>query len=394
MPAPTLAFYISGHGFGHASRDIEVLNTLHRHAPAVRLILRTSAPRWLFDLTATAPFAWHPAECDTGIAQIDSLRLDAAETIRRAAAFYDTLAERADGEKRFLREQNVTLVVGDIPPLAFTAAARAGVPSLALGNFTWDWIYAAYDEAARDAPLLVPTIREAYAHAGRAMRLPIGGGFESFANVDAVPFIARRASHDPDETRARFGLPAKGRLVLASFGGYGLADIDLGAMASLDDWLVVVTSNVRARRRDADPAVSVPAQAPGYDDDESDRLPATVRFIDERDIYAAGYRYEDLVAAVDVVATKPGYGIIAECVANDTAILYTPRGRFIEYDVMVQEMPRYLRCAFISNEDLYAGRWQAPLDALVAQPLPPERPRVDGAEIVARYISQTLGFGR
>ena len=53
-----------------------------------------------------------------------------------------------------------------------------------------------------------------------------------------------------------------------------------------------------------------------------------------------------------MVATKPGYGIIAECVANDTAILYTSRGRFVEYDVMVQEMPRYLRCAFISNEDL------------------------------------------
>jgi hypothetical protein len=148
---------------------------------------------------------------------------------------------------------------------------------------------------------------------------------------------------------------------------------------------------VRARRREADPAVGVTAQAPGYDEDESDRLPPTVRFIDERDIYAAGYRYEDLVAAVDVVATKPGYGIVAECVANDTAVLYTSRGQFIEYDVMVQEMPRYVRCAFISNEDLYAGRWQGPLDALVDQPAPPERPRVDGAEIVANWLAEKLG---
>ena len=390
MPAPTLAFYISGHGFGHASRDIEVLNALHRVRPAVRLIVRTSAPRWLFDLTATAPFEWHPAECDTGIVQIDSLRLDAAETIRRAAAFYDTLDERADAEARFLREQQVTFVAGDIPPLAFSAAARAGIPSLALGNFTWDWIYAAYDEAARDAPRLVPRIRDAYAHAGRALRLPLGGGFESFREVESVPFIARRASHAPDETRARFGLPPNGRLVLASFGGYGLADIDLGALASLENWLVVVTSNVRARRRDAEPAIAVPAQAAGYDEDESDRLPATVRFIDERDIYRAGFRYEDLVAAVDVVATKPGYGIIAECVANDTAILYTSRGQFIEYDVMVQEMPRYLRCAFISNEDLYAGRWQAPLDRLINQPAPPQRPEVDGAEVVAARVVDNL----
>ena len=322
--------------------------------------------------------------------QIDSLRLDAAETIRRAAAFYDSLDARADAEGRFLAEQDVTLVVGDIPPLAFEAAGRARIPSLAIGNFTWDWIYAAYDEAARDAPLLVPRIRQAYAQAGHAMRLPLGGGFESFSSVESIPFIARRGSRPADETRARFGLPANGRLVLASFGGYGLADIDLGALASLEDWIVVVTSNVRARRREADPAVAAPAQAPGYDDEESDRLPDTVRFIDERDIYAAGFRYEDLVAAVDVVATKPGYGIIAECVANDTAILYTSRGRFVEYDVMVREMPRYVRCAFISNEDLYAGRWQTPLDALLTQPAPPERPEVNGAQVVARYITREL----
>jgi L-arabinokinase len=119
-------------------------------------------------------------------------------------------------------------------------------------------------------------------------------------------------------------------------------------------------------------------------------LPDCVRFVDERSIYAAGYRYEDLVRAVDVVATKPGYGIVAECIANETALLYTSRGHFVEYDVMVREMPRYLRCGFISNQDLYAGCWEAALDALLAQPHPPERPRVDGAEVVAGMLVDAL----
>ena len=46
-----IAFYVSGHGFGHASRDIEVLNELGRRRPEVGVVLRTSAPRWIFDLT-------------------------------------------------------------------------------------------------------------------------------------------------------------------------------------------------------------------------------------------------------------------------------------------------------------------------------------------------------
>jgi hypothetical protein len=109
--------------------------------------------------------------------------------------------------------------------------------------------------------------------------------------------------------------------VLASFGGYGVQDIDLGHLARLAGWTVVTTSNVHARRRDLEPDDR--AQAVAADVTGTASLPPTVRFVDERAIYEAGYRYEDIVAAVDAVATKPGYGIIAECVANDTAMIYT-----------------------------------------------------------------------
>ena len=103
-------------------------------------------------------------------------------------------------------------------------------------------------------------------------------------------------------------------------------------------------------------------------------------------MYAAGYRYEDLVRAVDVVATKPGYGIISECLANDTAILYTSRGDFIEYGVLVEAMPRFLRAELIDHADLFAGRWGAHLDRLLAQPEPPEQPATDGAEVAAARL--------
>ena len=93
-------------------------------------------------------------------------------------------------------------------------------------------------------------------------------------------------------------------------------------------------------------------------------------------IYDAGLRYEDLVRAVDVVLTKPGYGIIAECIANDTALVYTSRGRFAEYPVLVREMPRYLRCAYHRER---RARWPAAgarrSTRRSARPPPPETPR-------------------
>jgi len=378
MPdVPTIVFYISGHGFGHASRDIEVINTLHARHPEWRIVVRTGAPRWFFDSALRAPVQWEPAECDTGVTQVDSLHVDVEETLRRAAAFHETLDARARADAAMPWLRTAALVVGDIPPLACLAAETAEVPCLALGNFSWDWIYEGYAETARLAPRLVPAIRDAYRRANGALRLPLHGGFEAFRTVIDVPFIARRARRDPAKVREWLGVAADARLVLASFGGYGVRAFDAGALGRLEGYTILMTADVQAHRRDdAGASGSRSLQA----------LSPAVRYVDERALGAAGFAYEDLVAAVDVVATKPGYGIIAECAANDTAILYTARGRFPEYDMLVREMPRYVRCEFIEPAELVAGRWQGPLDRLVRRLPAPERADVTGAEVVAGIL--------
>jgi L-arabinokinase len=101
-------------------------------------------------------------------------------------------------------------------------------------------------------------------------------------------------------------------------------------------------------------------------------------------------RYEDLVGAAEGVVTKPGYGIVSECIANDTAILYTSRGHFPEYDVIVEEMPKYARTAFISHDDLFAGKWESAIDKLRAQPKLKKKPETNGAEVAADILLKAL----
>ncbi len=342
--------------------------------------MRTSAPKWLFDLTLTRPVDFSSHECDTGVVQLDSLSLDEGETMRRANAFHADLEAKADREAEWLTSIGARLVVADIPPLACAAARAAGLPVVALGNFTWDWIYEGYRRWLPPDSDLIECLGDAYALTDVALRLPMHGGFSTMKHVLDLPFIARRSSKDPQATRAQLGLPPNRPLVLLSFGGYGLQRIDLAAVAGLERYLIVVTADVTSNRRENE----VPSGAGVA------RLPPNVRLVDEQALYAGGLRYEDLVAAVDVVMTKPGYGIIAECVANDTAIVYTSRGQFVEYDVLVREMPRWLRCGFISNDALLAGAWQPALDDTLAQPQPPETIAVDGAERAAREIASRL----
>jgi len=365
---PSVFFYISGHGFGHASREIETINALLAHAARSHdIVVRTSTAPWLFDRTVRGAFTFLAGPCDTGVIQIDSLRLDARETIERAADFYRRLPEHIEREVAHLRGHDARLVIADAPPLACAAARAAGVPAIVLSNFTWDWIYEGYEQELRSAPDLIPAIRQAYAGASEAWRLPLHGGFASFNRVIDVPFIARHASSAPGLVRERLGLPAGRRLALSSFGGYGVTDFDAHRLDCLDEWTVIITGS---------------GDAP--------HLPPGACYLDERRIYESGLRYEDLVAAVDAVVTKPGFGIVAECLANATAMLYTSRGRFVEYDVMIAGMPQFLRCEYVPLDDMLAGRWREALARLMRQPAPPERPRTDGAAVVAQMIVERL----
>ena len=347
----TIVFYISGHGFGHASRAIEVINALIDRRPDHQVVIRSSVAPWLVARTARAGVELSHVEVDTGVIQLDSLHLDAPGSIARAEAFMSTFDARVANEVRFLRERRAVLTVSDLPPLGVAAAAAVGLPALALGNFTWDWIFDHYHGGAAVAG----RIGEIYRRVTLALRLPMWGGFETMPAIRDVPFVARRSSRDPRDVRNALGIPQGARVVLVSFGGYGLDRLDEAAIRAMSGYHVLL---------------------PGM--------------IDEDRMYRSGYRYEDLVRAVDVVATKPGYGIVSECLANDTALLYTSRGDFREYQVLVDAMPKLLRCAFISHADLFAGGWAPHLDALLALPEPPTSPPTDGADVAADMLLDIL----
>jgi L-arabinokinase len=365
---PVIVFYISGHGFGHASREIAVVNTLGARRPDLHIVLRTAVSPAMLSRTLRTPATTIEGPCDVGVIQVDSVTHDDDATIRAATAFQAGMAGRITEECGRLDGLAVQAIVGDIPPVAFEVAHRLGVPSVAISNFTWDWIYEWYPELMRQAPGLPETIRASYRLATRALELPLSGGFGVFPNVTKIPFITRHAVLSREETRRRLGLDAVRPVALLSFGGYGLPRLDLSRLDCLQDWTLLLTDRI----------------APPPSD-----VSTHVRFIAESE-FGDDLRYEDLVGASDVVVTKPGYGIVSECVANKTAMLYTSRGRFREYDLMVAEMPAILRCRFLSQDDLFGGRWLDALTALMQQPPPPRRMATDGTAVAVSVLEQVL----
>ena len=362
-----IVFYISGHGFGHATRQLEIIRQVQQRDPGARIVVRSSVPGWFLERSASARIEIQPCETDTGIAQIDSLRIDERATIARAKTFYSTFDDRVTAEAAGLERIGASVVVGDVPPLAFAAAARASIPSVAVANFTWDWIYSGYDAFRSRAPEALAIVGDAYAHTTLALRLPFAGGFETMRQVRDVALVARRSRRSRDENRRLLGMDDRRPIVLASFGGHGAA-MPYDRIAETSDITLLVTDyEAKTSRKDS-------------------LFDGRLRHFAGTAMERADIRYEDLVAAADVVVSKPGYGIVSECIANHTALLYTTRGAFAENDVIVADMRRVMRSRFIPPDDLRSGRWEPSIRALLSDPDPPQHMPSDGGTEVASAI--------
>ena len=368
-----IVFYISGHGFGHAARATQVVNALAGFAPAATLVIRAAVPEWFLRTSLQIPAKIVPGETDSGVVQHDGLSIDEDETARGASAFYADFDARIERERQLLADLRATIVVGDIPPLASAAAHAAEIPSVAISNFTWDWIYAGMPEFDRLAPGVRQQIADANALATLALRLPFHGGFQSMPRIEDVPLVARHATVSRDDTRRRLGLHHSRPIVLATFGGHR-GSIPLDRAADNGSFLLVATD---------------------YEVDASARVHSNLRVVTADELKRTDLTYTDLLAACDVVATKLGYGIVSECIANDVALLYAPRGRFVEQDVFIREMPAVLRCRMIDQDDLRNGRWEGSVRALLEQPQPAGSMEANGAEVAAeRILSFRTKFSR
>jgi hypothetical protein len=351
--------YVSGHGYGHATRVAEVLREVRARDAAIPLGVVTSAPAALFRRAVAGKIAVRAVECDVGLVQKDALSIDEAETARTWKAFHRDNGDRVDAEWRFLRHSGAKVVLGDVPPLAFEAASEAGLPSVALANFSWDWIYR---HLSRRQPALVEAAgwaAAAYRRAGLLLKLPFAGDLSAFPTAVDIPLVARRPRVPKEDARRRLSL-GEAPVVLLSFGGLGLASFDPGTLASMPGVQFVAV--------DAAPSSAT-----------------NLRAVPAAELEALELRYEDVVGASDAVVTKPGYGIVSDAIAAGTRLVYTERGDFPEYPILVEGMQRYLPCAHVSNEDLLAGRLRGPLEDVLARPVPPP-PDLSGASAAAEGL--------
>lgn len=354
-----IAYYITPHGFGHAVRSLEVIRLLMDLDSGVEIFLVSDIPDFLVEQNVGRPLPFRRKRLDVGLVQQDSIRFDLPATLKALQDLYENRENLIAGEAEFLHSQGIQLVVADVPSLAFHAASRSNIPALGLGNFTWDWIYRDYASADPAWEPIVEWIREGYRLCSLFLQLPMHGDCSVCPTLRDVPLITRRVGRTREETRRILSCDSKLKAYLIAF-----------SHLDLDD-------EAQRRIEGIDHAVFFYKQPLDF------RL-ANGRSLDDLDL-----SYSEVVAAMDGVITKPGYGIIADCMAYGTPMIYCDRGAFVEYDVLVRYMEEHLTTVYVPSQNMYAGEWKAALRRIEGLPRRIPQIRKDGARVCARFILES-----
>ncbi|MBL8176723.1 MAG: hypothetical protein JNK48_18750 [Bryobacterales bacterium] len=340
-------------------RMAAVMRELAALRPGVRFDVRTPAPAGFFEAVSEGVTVYS-AGIDAGAVESgDTLAIDAAATLARLRALLAEKKGIVEREAEFLRRSKVRAVVADIPFLAGDIAEAAGVVCIGAGNFTWDWIYEPLEETAPGFAALLPQLEESYRKFPVLLQMPFGQRerLEHFRRVEPVGLVATVSGRSRREV---LGGDEHRRVVLVGMRG-ALAEETLEAAAdSMAGDLIVHFNGKLAVHRE------------------------NVRALD-----GAAVSFQDAMAAADVVISKLGYGIAAECAATGTDIVYPVRRGFREDAVLAPQLREHVRMAAMTDEEFAAGRWGEAMERLEGGG---KRLDAGGARVCAEWIARIAGL--
>lgn len=364
---PRVHIYASGHGFGHAVRMAEVARSVLSLGSEWSVIVGSASPeqfpRWVPGLqaeVAAGRLQSYFSRLDVGVVETaNALEVDKEKTTDAIRTLYRHSNDMVSREVERICDSQVTMILSDIPFLAGIVGARVGVPVVAVGNFTWDWIYEPLLYSAPDRDEILSWARSGYAQMHAWCRLPFGHDNDLFAKTLDVPLVVRRSMRSRDEVMGDIGVQNEKRPIALCAMRIGLTD--------------QLVAEIGRRNPDIVFLCLAPISAD---------CPENIIVVPNR------VAFSEAVMASDVVISKLGYGILAETAAAQKALLWPPRSGFREDTLLIDNARKLVRQTMIPLDAYLEGEWRTYLEALVRMPIVGTSVRTDGGATIAKMIAE------
>ena len=355
--SPSIAYYVSAHGYGHGVRSCRIIRAINELYPQLTVCIVSTLPAsFLSNQIGTDRNSVRTESLDVGMVQLDSIRVDVDATLERVGRLHARRQALVEQEADFIENNGIKAVVSDIPAIPIESAAMLGIPSLAIGNFGWDWIYSEFLERDPRWSRIVDMFRKQYSQTGLLLRLPFCEKMSSFPCVEDIPLVA-----SPGRPR---------RLEIAD-----LTESDPGKK-----WVLLSFTDLAWGRR----ALSSVGRLAAYE--FFTVLPLAWEQSNIHPVNREQVPFSDVLASVDAVVSKPGFGILSDCIVNRKPLIYAERSNFLEFPILEAAVKRYLKHVHIPAEDLYRGDLKPSLERIWEQPDPEESLPQGGDRIAARRM--------
>lgn len=322
-----IAYFVSPHGFGHAARACAVSASLRQIIPNAAIDFFTLVPEWFFADSLSFPFGYIPLRSDIGVAQVDALREDLNETVNLLSAYLPFEGAAFEQLTARLAEEQYRMVISDISPLGLAAAHHAGISSVLVENFTWDWIYAGYYQAEPRLEQFAGPLQATFELADYHFQtIPYCERVEK--SIPIAP-AARKARHSRAQIRAELGLLDE-PLVLVTMGGVRQVFSALDTLKKSRAIIYVIPGASETVIRE-DNLILLPHHSQFY--------------------------HPDLVYASDLVVGKLGYSTVAEAYHAGIPYAYIPRPLFRETGPMGTFVKTEMNGVCIPPEEFSQGKW-------------------------------------
>ena len=339
---PHLLVAVSAHGYGHISQTAPIVNRLRQIRPTLRLTVMADVSRNVLAQYFDAPWDHLAMAGDIGMVMTSALDVQAQASADAYREFHRHWDQKVTHAAHTLQSLDPNLLLANAPYLPLAAAARAGIPAVALSSLNWADMYQHYCGEHPEATHIHAQILAAYNSATYFLCLTPGMPMNNLSRRHIIGPVARVGRERRAEMLQRLALHNKERVVLLSLGG--------------------IPTHINRERWPSVPGVRwlLPETWKPYRSDEVAMASLDMPF-------------QDLMRSCHGWVGKPGYGAFCEAACNGVPVLYVRRGHWPEEPYLIDWLERHGRCLEIGREEFKQGVLADHLERLFALP---EKPRV------------------
>jgi UDP-N-acetylglucosamine:LPS N-acetylglucosamine transferase len=303
-------------------------------------------------------FAYYGLLTDIGLVQKTPFEADLTATVQQLKQLLPFDPPRIAALAENLRQRNCELVICDIAPMGILIAQKAGVPSVLIENFTWDWLYQGYiDKGLNEFNMYLQTI-----FADATYHIQTAPVCKSVAADFVAAPASRKIKRPSSKTRRKLGLPDSAPVVMITTGGvpknYGFID-----KLKLETDIHFILPGATDAEFMQDNLILLPENSAHF--------------------------HPDLINAADAVVGKVGYSTIAEIYQAGVPFGYVARPANREMKPLVDFVQNHMCGLPIEESDFQSGVFTDDLAKLLQMPRSRDE-RPNGADQIADFIIDVL----